>query len=190
MSINTFSRIFIIVFSVFLSLNSFAEKSATPPQNKKPTRDVSKLLPADKASNAEIDTAFQKWSSTWMFDRYIAGSAHATERGFRDGTYVIRGLFDFVRSGTKITIPFAAAYTDAKDHFAFSNLCYNDTSSGMTDCTNPNSSLEDRRVAAMQSRQFLGSIVLVGLVAAMADDNREICVERTTIFGDRYLECN
>jgi len=170
----------------FMSASAFAVDNA-PAGNKKPIQDMSKTLLTDEAANAEVDAGFRQWSSTWMFDRYLAGSAHATERGFKDDTYVIRGLFDFVRSGSKITIPFAAAYTKGNDRHTLSNLCYNDYSSGMTDCINPNASLEDRRAAAMQSRQFLGSIVLLGMVAAMSEE--ETCVKRYTFFGEPYFLC-
>jgi hypothetical protein len=140
-----------------------------------------KSLPSDAVTNAEIDAGFRRWSAAWMFDRYVPGSARATDRALKSDTYVIRGLFDFVRGGGKLTIPFAASYAKTKDAFALSNLCYNDTSTGMTDCINPNNA------AALQSRQFLGSIVLLGMVAAMSSD--QTCVKRYTLFGSAYLEC-
>jgi hypothetical protein len=148
--------------------------------NNKPA-ESSKKLPTDDASNAEIDAGFRRWSSGWMFDRYVPGSARATERALKDDTYVIRGMFDFVRGGGRLSIPYAASYSKANDRFLLSNLCYNDTSTGMTDCVNPSNP------GPMQNRQFLGSIVLLGMVAAMASD--ETCVKRYTFFGSAYLEC-
>ncbi len=188
---NTLCRnVVILFFAVLFSSSALAEKKGLSEGKNAPTKtDVPKTLPTDENANAEVDAAFNKWSSTWIFDKYLPGSAHTTERGFKDGTYVVRGLFDFARSGTKLTIPFAAAYTKTKDQFELSNLCYNDTSSGTTDCINPNSNLDDQRAAAMQSRQLLGSIVLLGLVGALSDNNREVCVERITMFGERYFEC-
>lgn len=162
-----------------------ADQAARPA----PTRsaeDVGKTIPKDDVTNAAIDDGFKRWSSGWMFDRYVAGSARTTDRGFRDGAYIIRGLFDFVRGGARLTIPFAAAFTDSTGHYQLSNLCYNDNTSGMTDCINPSDARSLQR-SAVQSRQFLGSIVLLGLVAAMATPT-EICERHTTLFGD-YLYC-
>jgi len=141
----------------------------------------SKALPTDEASNAEIDAGFRQWSAGWMFDRYVPGSARATERALKNDTYVIRGMFDFVRGGGRLSIPYAASYSKSSDRYLLSNLCYNDTSTGMTDCINPSNP------GPMQNRQFLGSIVLLGMVAAMASD--ETCVKRYTFFGSSYLEC-
>lgn len=148
--------------------------------NDKPA-ESSKTLPTDEASNAEIDAGFRRWSAGWMFDRYVPGSAHATERALKQDTYVIRGMFDFVRGGGKLSIPYAASYSKSSDRYVLSNLCYNDTSTGMTDCANPSNP------GAMQNRQFLGSIVLLGMVAAMSSD--ETCIKRYTFFGSTYLEC-
>jgi hypothetical protein len=173
--------------AALLASDAFAVDAAASAPKKQSPQEVSKTLPTDEAANAEVDALFKRWSSAWMFDRYLPGSARTTERGLKDETYVVRGLFDFARSGTKLTIPYAAAYTKTQGRYTLSNLCYNDTSSGMTDCINPSASLDDQRAAVMQSRQFLGSIVLLGLVAAISEG--ETCVKRYTLFGEPYLEC-
>lgn len=116
-------------------------------------------------ANTAIDEAFRSWSSSWMIDRYIAGSARIAERDVANGTVVIRGMFDFMRGTNRFTIPFAAAFTSNSNTFRLSNLCYNDSSSGMTDCIDPS---DRSQHLAAQSRQFLGAIVVLGLVAAMA----------------------
>jgi hypothetical protein len=155
--------------------------SAAPPD------DVSKAIPKDAIANGAIDGAFQQWSSGWMFDRYIPGSARAANRALSDGAYVIRGVFDFVRGGAKLTIPFAAAFTNGSQGYRLSNLCYNDTTTGMTDCTNPSDPQGQQR--AMLSRQFLGSIVALGLIEAMTTDTR-VCERHTSFFGDDYYYCH
>jgi len=163
----------------------------------KPAAEPDKTLPTDAVANAAIDTGFMRWSAAWMFDRYLPGSARATDRGLKDGTYVVRGVFDFARMGAKQTIPFAAAFTkrkDAKDgneDYRLSNLCYNDLSSGMTACIDPGDrrTLEQQQAAVMQSRQVLGSIVLLGVAAALSSGG-EVCVRRTTFFGEEYFECD
>jgi len=163
-----------------------ASRPATPPP-------VDKSLPTDAAANTAIDNGFMRWSAAWMFDRYLPGSARATDRGLKDGTYVVRGVFDFARMGARQTIPFAAAFTrlkDGKEGYQLSNLCYNDTTSGMTACIDPGDrrTLEQQQAAAMQSRQMLGSIVLLGIAAALSTGG-DVCVRRTTFFGEEYFEC-
>jgi hypothetical protein len=179
----------LLVCAALLSGSVCAADGAASDAGKKSTQDATKALPTDQAVNAEVDSSFVRWSAAWMFDRYLPSSARATERGLTGDTYVVRGLFDFARSGQKITIPFAAAYKKSNDKYTLSNLCYNDVSSGMTDCINPQDSLEGRRAAVTQSRQLLGAIVLVGLVAAMSDAQGETCVKRYTFFGEPYFEC-
>lgn len=148
-----------------------------------------KLLPADDVALKEVDDAFNRWGSTWMFDRYLGGSVHATERGLNGATYMLRGTFDFARSGQRLTIPFAAAYAREKERFVLAKLCYNDVTSGMTDCINPGESLEARQAAAAQSRQLMGAIVLMGVVGALSS-SQETCVKRYNLFGDPYYLCD
>jgi hypothetical protein len=163
----------------------------------KPTAEPDRALPTDAVANAAIDTGFMRWSAAWMFDRYLPGSARATDRGLKDGTYVVRGVFDFARMGAKQTIPFAAAFTkrkdgqDGREAYQLSNLCYNDTTSGMTACIDPGDrrTLEQQQAAVMQSRQVLGSIVLLGMAAALSSGG-EVCVRRVTFFGEEYFECD
>jgi hypothetical protein len=175
---------------VALQMQDHDRAGAPPKQQRppaKPSPDAGKSIPKDSFTNVAIDDGFKQWSSAWMFDRYVPGSAHATDRGFKDDTYVIRGLFDFVRGGAKLTIPFAAAFTGVADKYRLSNLCYNDNTSGMTDCIDPSNA---QQRAATQSRQFLGSIVLLGLVAAMSSpDDGEICEKRYSFFGEPYFYC-
>jgi hypothetical protein len=150
-----------------------------------PSQEAAKSIPKDDVANAAIDDGFKQWSSAWMFDRYVPGSARATDRGFKDATYVIRGLFDFVRGGGRLTIPFAASFTNAANGYRLSNLCYNDNTSGMTDCIDPSDKQGQQRAA--QSRQFLGSIVMLGLVSAMSSG--ETCEKRHSWFGETYFYC-
>jgi hypothetical protein len=159
---------------------------APKPAPPRSAEDVGRTIPQDEVTNVAIDDAFQRWSRGWMMDRYVPGSARTTDRGFRDGAYIIRGMFDFVRAGARLTIPFAAAFTDATGRYQISNLCYNDNTSGMTDCIDPSDARSMQR-SAMQSRRFLGSIVLLGLVAAMSTS--ETCERHTSFFGGDYYYC-
>ena len=175
--------------------SSPAPQAASPPAQPQPSRpeqpaasataeQVESFLPKDNVANTAIDNGFKQWSSAWMFDRYLPGSARATDRGFKNGTYVIRGIFDFVRGGARLTIPFAAAFTNSSNGYQLSNLCYNDNTSGTTDCIDPSDRQGVGR-AALQSRQFLGSIVLLGLAAAMTSTS-ETCERHSSIFGTTY----
>src|SRR5918912_340673 len=93
-------------FTLVLATAAFAGQPKPPPVNGKPADDAAKTLPTDQAANAAIDAGFRRWSTVWMFDRYMPGSARATDRALKDGTYVVRGVFDFARFGAKLTIPF------------------------------------------------------------------------------------
>lgn len=101
-----------ITYTVELELWQASQEITTtePPA----TPETAEGLPSNESANAAIDAGFKRWSSAWMFDRYIPGSARISDRGLKDDTYVIRGVFDFARMGAKQTIPFAAAFTKPK----------------------------------------------------------------------------
>ena len=127
----------------------------------------------DDVIYSAINDGFLRWSTAWAVDQYIAGSAQVAEKGVQSGTYLVRGSFAFARFGAKYSIPFAAAFSKAQDSYALSNLCYNDTSSGMTDCIDPSDHLDGQRAAAMQSKKILGAIALVGLAAVVYELNNQ-----------------
>jgi hypothetical protein len=119
-----------------------------------PSQDVSKSIPKDDDINTAIDDGFKRWSSAWMMDRYVQGSANIAHRGFKDATYIVRGLFDFVRGGSQLTIPYAASFTDSSDGYKLSNICYNDNTSGMSDCIDHSNVLARESLSAA-SPQYL-----------------------------------
>ena len=148
--------------------------------------DVSKSFPDDAVAAAAIEEGFQQWSSGWLVDRYTAGTAIATDRGFKSGTYLIRGVFSLLRGNAKMTVPFAAAFAssgNAAEGFRLSNLCYN--TSGTTECSADGRDQEN----AAQSRAFLGGIVSLGLAPAMTSGS-EACKKRYTSFGRPYTDCH
>ena len=69
-------------------------------------------------------------------------------------------------------------------------ICYNDISTGMTDWIKPSANLDAQRAAVMQSRQVLGSIVAMGLLAGAMMESDDDCVIRHDFWGDRYLDCD
>jgi hypothetical protein len=108
-----------------------------------------------------INGAFIQWSNQWMFDRYIPDSTVITENQIKNDVYVVRGTFKFGRGASVNTIPFASALQRQEANWLVSSLCYNDTTTGMTDCAN------SRTNAA--ARQFMSAVVVVGLLSAMGN---------------------
>jgi TPR repeat protein len=145
---------------------AIAPMAADPPAGDAVKRQSSSGIPKNAAADAAIDEGFKRWSSAWMIDQYVPGSAHAVNRGLKDGTFLARGMFGFMRGGARLSIPFAAAFTGSGQGYRLSNLCYNDETSGMTACIDPSDG-QQVQVAAARSRQFLGSVVLLGLAVAM-----------------------
>lgn len=114
-------------------------------------------------TNVEVDNGFRRWSTAWWMDQYIPNSAQVRDGGFKNGTYVVNGEFSFAREGQTHTIPFAAAFSQISKGYRLSNLCYNDITSGMTDCIDPT----DQAIAQAQSKSFLGQVLAEGLVGML-----------------------
>lgn len=115
---------------------------------------------ADLAAMARvIDGAFAQWSTQWMWDRYIPDSVLITENLAKNGVTLVRGTFRFSRSASVATITFASTLQKQRANWAVTTLCYNDTTSGMTDCANSGLSAG--------ARNFLGVAILSGLMAAI-----------------------
>lgn len=62
-------------------------------------------------------------------------------------------------------MPFASALTK-NDAFRIANLCYDDTTSGTTDCANGNGV-----GSHLSSQQMLGAVVALGLLVAVASSS-------------------
>jgi hypothetical protein len=107
-----------------------------------------------------IDSEFSQWSQSWMMDRYVDRSSHATEIQSKSDVYLVRGDFKFIRYGGIIAIPFSVALKRQGNTFTPIDLCYNDTSSGMTDCV--------RSTIGPARRQFLRMVILGGVLTAVA----------------------
>jgi len=111
-------------------------------------------------ANTLINSVFNAWARSWFMDRYVDQSARATEQRFDRGAYLLRGTFKFTRGGGMAEIPFSAALKKDNDALTVAAVCYNDTTSGMTDCSN--SGLNP------QSRQLMGAIVMMGIMGALS----------------------
>ena len=109
-----------------------------------------------------IDLLFARWAQTWFTDRYIRGSSHTLELAAKGTDYLVRGSFSFTRYGATATIPFASTLTRS-GNFVVTNLCYNDTTSGMTDCTSSGRS--------SASSRMMGTVILGGIIAGMTGGN-------------------
>jgi hypothetical protein len=117
---------------------------------------------ADEAAGMDpvIDNLFRRWSSTWWSDRYIPVSAHIAEELPTESGFTVRGQFSFVRGGNALTIPFASEIINSGGTYKVANLCYNDTTTGMTDCTaSGNSSAATRAMA---------TIIIGGIAAGLS----------------------
>lgn len=113
------------------------------------------------AANSLVNDAFVDWSRSWFMDRYVAQSARATEQRSEGGQYYLRGTFRFTRGGGLAEIPFSATLRQAAGGLSLNTVCYNDTTTGMTDCS-------DSGIGA-QSRQLMGAIVVLGLLGAFSN---------------------
>lgn len=107
-----------------------------------------------------VDGAFTQWSTQWLWDRYIPDSVQITEDQAKNGVTLVRGTFRFARGPSVATIPFASTLQKQKSNWIVTNLCYNDTTSGMTDCANSGISAG--------ARSFMGMAILGGLMAAIS----------------------
>ena len=141
-------------------------------QNKVSARDatairrlvVAEAAPAPfdaSAAVGPINDAFVTWGQSWAMDQYIPNSVRPTEQGAKDGAYYVRGSFKFARFGSVATIPFSSSLKKSRDGYQVISVCYNDTTSGMTDCSNSGMSA--------RYRQLMGAIVAVGVLSALSD---------------------
>lgn len=111
--------------------------------------------------NKAVDGAFIQWSRLWAWDKYIPGSTQIEEGTVENGVNVIRGTFKFSRGQSIGTIPFASALQKQGADWIVSSLCYNDTTSGMTDCANSGTSAA--------TREFMSAVIVGGLLSAMSN---------------------
>ena len=109
-----------------------------------------------------IDQLFTRWSQTWCTDRYVTISAHISELMTNGSDYLVQGTFSFIRYGSRATIPFASVLKH-NSRFVVMNLCYNDTTTGMTDCTSSGQS--------SASSRFMGAIIIGGIVAGLSNNS-------------------
>jgi hypothetical protein len=112
------------------------------------------------AVSKAIDGSFVQWAKQWMMDRYIPDSLQITETEAKSGVHLVRGTFRFSRGSGVASIPFASTLRKQDSLWLVSSLCYNDVTTGMTDCANS--------AISAGARQFLGLAILGGLFAAIS----------------------
>jgi hypothetical protein len=82
-----------------------------------------------------VDSSFRAWSRSWFRDRYVLNSARVAGTQCSDSGCESSGSFDFTRGTARLTIPFTASLSvDAAGAVAVEHLCYDDTTTGMSDC--------------------------------------------------------
>ncbi len=94
-------------------------------------------------TNAEVENGFRYWTTAWFMDKYVPNSAHTLERGFKNGVYTVSGEFSFVRQGQTHTIPFAADFSQSSQGYKLYSLCYDDHTSGKSDCFYPSGGFQN-----------------------------------------------
>jgi len=107
-----------------------------------------------------LNDGFSRWSQTWFTDRYVPNSTRVEEELATATGKIVRGKFSFSRRGNLLTIPFSADVRPVSSSYGIANLCYNDTSTGMTDCTSTGTSSATTNVMNM--------IIVGGLLAGAA----------------------
>jgi hypothetical protein len=132
------------------------------PGSSNPT--ASRLSPAEATQAVRIlDGAFQQWSRLWSIDRYVSGSLRLSESATREAEHLLRGTFTFLRLGGANTIPFSSVFRRVDGNLLLTSLCYNDITSGTTDCLG-------QQDPTTGPRQLMGAIVALGLLAALTSE--------------------
>ena len=87
------------------------------------------------AIDAAIDAQFIAWARNWFTDRYARGSAHVAQAQCQAKECLASGRFAFTRAGAPYQATFDASLsTDGTASYAVTRLCYDDPSSGLSDC--------------------------------------------------------
>lgn len=161
--VGAIKRVLVLGDSVATPSPSVARTQGTRPQvNTNAEKTVVRKPSADEAAGIDraVDLLFARWSQNWFTDRYVRGSAHGLELTAKSDEYLVKGTFSFTRYGSTATIPFASTLKRIGE-FAVTNLCYNDTTSGMTDCTSSGQS--------SASSRMMGAIIVGGIVAGIGN---------------------
>ena len=91
---------------------------------------------AAPAANAAIDAKFIIWSRSWIYDRYVAGSAKADSIECNAAACKATGRFAFIRGQLANQAAFQALLESVSENtFVVRRLCYVDPTTSMTDCT-------------------------------------------------------
>ena len=150
----------ILAFLVLLFQSGCTSKNVQPLTSKN-----AQEQPNAELVNSAIDKGFTRWSSAWFIDRYIPNSARVIDENIKDGSYVFRGSFGFIRGGSSRKIPFNATFTQSSQGYKLAKLCYKDTTNGgNVDCTDP--SKPQNQVSLVDI--VVPVVVILGVSAAIA----------------------
>ena len=93
-------------------------------------------LPKDIAPiDTAIDRGFIVWERSWFTDRYLRSSAHVAQGQCQANACRVSGRFSFSRGGVEYPATFRASLsTDGASTYSVTQLCYQDPSTGLSDC--------------------------------------------------------
>ena len=124
-------------YATLIDLNAGAGVAAAP-RTERIERPVAEPV-RNAASTAQFDAIVNDklidWASSWMMDRYSAGTAHVSKSECRPGGCAVSGTFSFFRGAAPLTIPFYGTLEARGGAYALTRLCYTDTTSGQQACT-------------------------------------------------------
>lgn len=82
-----------------------------------------------------VDQRLIRWSSSWRVDKYVPGSARVLTKDSAGETVSFSGKFTFIRQGIFHRITFTGTAGAAeRRRSGLRRLCYDDHTTGMTDC--------------------------------------------------------
>ena len=86
-------------------------------------------------TESAIDQKFARWSNNWAVDQYLPGTARIDNMQCGTQGCEAVGHFSFSRGGAVLTIRFTAQIPSVgSNEYALGRLCYNDNTTGMSDC--------------------------------------------------------
>lgn len=150
------------------------------------TSEQEKTFQLRKKMEEPVEAKFLAWSRQWSIDNYIPLSAKIDETGTPGKETLVRGTFRFERFGSINKIPFSARLgTVPGGGFTVADLCYNDSSSGMMDCTNSDSG--NAGLYKLMSAVLVGGVAAAIIGAAGSGDSSS---EKDNAIRNRQLQEN
>ena len=119
-------KFILLTFCALMAISSFAQSDAEY------KREIRK----------QVNSGFNSWSRQWSMDKYIDGSAGIETVGKSNSDnymFVAVGKCTFSRGwrAVRLSLPFVAYINVINGALVVEKICYNDNSTGDSDCYNP-----------------------------------------------------